>query len=74
VLDKNIEFTLRVIKPYAINVDKIKAVAELEEITLESIKSVHKLQKTVTKVKLIGAGAKDLASKIKDEAVTTSGK
>jgi len=34
----------------------------------------HKLQKTVTKVKLIGAGAKDLASKIKDEAVTTSGK
>jgi len=69
-----IGFTSRVIKPYAINVDKIKAVAELEEITLESIKSVHKLQKTVTKVKLIGAGAKDLASKIKDEAVTTSGK
>jgi len=74
VLDKKIGFTSRVIKPYAINVDKIKAVAELEEITLESIKSVHKLQKTVTKVKLIGAGAKDLASKIKDEAVTTSGK
>jgi large subunit ribosomal protein L15 len=69
-----IGFTSRVIKPYAINVDKIKAVAELEEITLESIKSVHKLKKTVTKVKLIGAGAKDLASKIKDEAVTTSGK
>jgi len=69
-----IGFTSRVIKPYAINVEKIKAVAELEEITLESIKSVHKLKKTVTKVKLIGAGAKDLASKIKDEAVTTSGK
>ncbi len=69
-----IGFTSRVVKPYAINVDKIKAVAELEEITLESIKSVHKLKKTVTKVKLIGTGAKDLVSKIKDEAVTTSGK
>ncbi len=69
-----IGFTSRVVKPYAINVDKIKVVAELEEITLENIKSVHKLKKTVTKVKLIGAGAKDLVSKIKDEAVTTSGK
>jgi len=69
-----IGFSSRVIKPYAINVDKIKAIAELDEITLESIKSVHKLQKTITKVKLIGSKAKDLASKIKDEAVTTSGK
>ncbi len=69
-----IGFTSRVVKPYDINVDKIKVVAELEEITLENIKSVHKLKKTVTKVKLIGAGAKDLVSKIKDEAVTTSGK
>jgi len=68
-----IGFTSRVVKPYSINVDKNKAVAELAEITLESIKSVYKLQKTVTKVKLIGTGAKDLASKIKDEAVTTSG-
>ncbi|MBU1669213.1 50S ribosomal protein L15 [bacterium] len=69
-----IGFTSRVIKPYSINVDKNKAVTELAEITLESIKSVYKLQKTVTKVKLIGIGAKELASKIKDEAVTTSGK
>jgi large subunit ribosomal protein L15 len=69
-----IGFTSRAIKPYAINVEKIKAIAELEEITIENIKAVHRLQKTVTKVKLIGAGAKDLASKIKDEAVTTSGK
>jgi large subunit ribosomal protein L15 len=69
-----IGFKSRVIKPYAINVDKIKAVAELEEITLESIKSVHKIKKSVTKVKLIGSKAKELASKIKDEAVTTSGK
>jgi large subunit ribosomal protein L15 len=69
-----IGFTSKVEKPYVINVEKIKAIAELSEITLESIKSVHKLQKTVTRVKLIGASAKDLASKIKDEAVTTSGK
>jgi len=69
-----IGFTSKIEKPYVINVEKIKAVANLEEITLESIKSVHKLGKSVTKVKLIGATARDLASKIKDEAVTTSGK
>jgi len=67
-------FISKVEKPYVINVERIKAIAELSEITLESIKSVHKLQKSVTRVKLIGASAKDLASKIKDEAVTTSGK
>ena len=69
-----IGFTSKVEKPYVINVEKIKAIAELSEITLESIGSVHKLQKTVTRVKLIGSSAKDLASKIKDESVTTSGK
>ena len=69
-----IGFTSTIEKPYVINVEKIKAIAELSEITLETIKSVHKLQKNVTKVKLIGASAKDLASKIKDDAVTTSGK
>ncbi|MBL0721184.1 MAG: 50S ribosomal protein L15 [Sulfurovum sp.] len=68
-----IGFTSRVEKPYVINIEKIKSIAELDDITLESIKSVHKLGKTVTRVKLIGASAKDLASKIKDEAVTTSG-
>lgn len=69
-----IGFFSRVSKPYSINVDKVKQVANLEEITMESIKAVYKLSKTVTKVKLIGAGAKDLASKIKDENVTTTGK
>lgn len=69
-----IGFTSRVVKPYVINVEKIKAVAELDEITLESIKGVHKLGKNVTRVKLIGSGAKDLAAKIKDDAVTTSRK
>jgi len=69
-----IGFTSRVEKPYVINIARIKAVAELDEITLETIRSVHKMGKNVTRVKLIGAGAKDLASKIKDDAVTTSGK
>ncbi len=66
-------FFSRVAKPYSINIDKVKQVANLEEITLESIKAVYKLSKSVTKVKLIGAGAKDLAAKIKDENVTTTG-
>jgi len=69
-----IGFTSRVEKPYVINVEKIKAVAELDEITLETIRSVHKIGKNVTRVKLIGASAKTLADKIKDDAVTTSGK
>ncbi|MBN2815081.1 MAG: 50S ribosomal protein L15 [Campylobacterales bacterium] len=68
-----IGFASRVVKPYVINVTKIKAVAELAEITIESIHSVHKMSTSVTKVKLVGATAKDLASKIKDENVTTTG-
>ncbi|KAB7885110.1 50S ribosomal protein L15 [Poseidonibacter ostreae] len=67
-------FFSRVAKPYSINVDKIKQVAALEDITVESIKSVYKLSKSVVKVKLVGSTAKDLASKIKDENVTTTGK
>ncbi len=67
-------FLSRVEKPYVINVERISSIAQLEEITLESIKSVHKLGKDVKRVKLIGASAKELAPKIKDEAVTTSGK
>ena len=68
-----IGFFSRVAKPYSINVDKIKQVATLEEITIDSIKAVYKLSRSVTKVKLIGTAAKDLASKIKDENVTTTG-
>ena len=66
-------FTSRVVKPYSINVDKVKQVAALEEITLESIKSVYKLSKSVVNVKLIGASAKALSAKIKDENITTTG-
>jgi large subunit ribosomal protein L15 len=66
-------FFSRVTKPYSINVDKVVKVANLEEITMESIRSVYKLSKEVTKVKLIGSTAKEMASKIKDENVTTTG-
>ncbi len=69
-----IGFTSRVIKPYVINVEKITKVAELEEITFESIKSVHKVADSVKAIKLVGKSAKDLASKIKDENITTTGK
>jgi len=68
-----IGFHSKIVKPYVINVEKIKAVAELEEITMESIRSVHKVASSVAKIKLVGASAKDLASKIKDENVTTTG-
>ena len=66
-------FFSRVVKPYSINVDKVVKVANLEEITMESIRSVYKLSKEISKVKLIGSTAKEMASKIKDENVTTTG-
>lgn len=66
-------FISRVVKPYVINVESIKAIANLSEITFETIKSVHKISSYVSRIKLIGAGAKNLASKIKDERITTSG-
>lgn len=67
-------FNSRAQKPYEINVEKVKAVATLSEITLSSLKEVYKLPKSVSKVKLIGKSAKDLASKIKDENISFSGK
>lgn len=66
-------FSSKVLKPYVINVEKITAIKELSEITLASIASVHKISKSVTKIKLIGTSAKDLASKIKDSSVSVSG-
>jgi large subunit ribosomal protein L15 len=67
-------FTTKIVKPYVININKLTKVAQLEEITLESIKEIHKIQNSVTKVKLIGNGASDLKVKIKDERIITSGK
>lgn len=66
-------FTSKFEKPYVINVDKIEAIKDLSEITIESIKSVHKISNSVKKIKLIGVGAKALVSKIKDENVKSSG-
>lgn len=67
-------FTSRVVKPYIINVERVTAVAALEEITMDSIRSVHKISNSELRVKLIGAGAKELASKIKDDNITFTGK
>ena len=66
-------FSSRVEKAYEINVEKIQAIKELSEISLESIKEVHNFPKAVKKIKLIGKSAKDLASKIKDENISFSG-
>ncbi len=65
-------FTSRREKPQAINVDKFTAIAELEEITIENLSKIVKIK--ATKVKLIGAKAKELKDKIKDANITTSGK
>ena len=65
-------FKSRRVKPHAINVDKITAIKELEEITIENISKIVKLRSN--KVKLIGSSAKELKDKIKDANITTSGK
>jgi len=66
-------FVSKVEKPYVINIDKNRAVFALDEITIENIRSVHKIAKTVTKIKLIGISLKDISSKIKDENILISG-
>ena len=68
-----IGFNSRVEKPYVINVDKMKKIAELDEITMDSIRSVHKMAKSIKKVKLIGSSVKDIIGKIKDENIKYSG-
>jgi len=65
-------FKSRIEKPQAINVDKITAIADLEEITIENLSKIVKIKSK--KVKLIGAKAKELKDKIKDANITTSGK
>jgi large subunit ribosomal protein L15 len=67
-----IGFKSRVVKPQAINVDKISAIAELDEITIETLSKVVKIKSN--RVKLIGTKAKELKDKIKDSNITTSGK
>ncbi len=67
-------FNSRVEKPYVINVERVPAIAELTEITMETLLTVHSIKGKHKRVKLIGKGAKELAEKIKDEHITTSGK
>lgn len=67
-------FTSKVEKPYIINVEKITSIKELSEITMDSIRGVHKMKSSITKVKLIGISAKDLVSKIKDDNIITTGR
>lgn len=66
-------FKSRVVKPYVINVDKNTKLSSLSEITKDSIRGVYKFPLNTAKIKLIGKGAKDLASKIKDDSVSVSG-
>jgi len=68
-----IGFNSRVEKPYAINVDKAKKIAALDEITIEAIRGVYKLPKYVVRVKLIGKGVKEIVAKIKDDNISYSG-
>jgi len=67
-------FSSRVVKPLVINVELNKKIEQLDNITVEEISKVIRLQKSVTQVKLIGKCAKDLASKITDKNVTFTGK
>jgi large subunit ribosomal protein L15 len=69
-----IGFSSRVVKPYSLNVDKVKQILELEDITLDSIKKIYKLSKSVVNVKLSGRSTKNIASKIKDDNITYTGK
>lgn len=66
-------FTSRAIKPYAINLDKFEAINNLEEITFDTLRMVHKFPSSIKKIKIIGSKAKDLISKVKDENITVSG-
>jgi large subunit ribosomal protein L15 len=66
-------FTSHKEKPRAISVDRFPAVKELKEITIAALIEAGLAPKSTKKVKLIGAEAKTLAPKIKDEAIAYSG-
>ncbi|CAA6802546.1 MAG: LSU ribosomal protein L15p (L27Ae) [uncultured Campylobacterales bacterium] len=68
-----IGFSSRVVKPQEINVDKVASVSGLDEITMETLRTVVKIKTITTKVKLIGKNAKELQNKIKDENVSFTG-
>ncbi|MFP4485537.1 MAG: 50S ribosomal protein L15 [Campylobacterales bacterium] len=66
-------FTSLKVKPIAINIEKYEKIATLSEITIESLREIVGFSKSVKSVKLIGKDASKLASKIKDEKISTSG-
>lgn len=66
-------FNSHVNKPFVINVEKQKKILELGSITLEELRKIYTIPKYVTKVKLIGASAKNLKSKINDESIVVTG-
>ena len=65
-------FKSKVEKPQAINVDRLSAILELDEITVENLSKIVKIKSR--NIKLIGTKAKELKDKIKDANITTSGK
>jgi large subunit ribosomal protein L15 len=67
-------FKSRRVKPIAISVDRFPAVKDLKEITVVALVEAGFADKKANKIKLIGTAAKELASKIKDENITVSGK
>jgi len=69
-----IGFTSRKVKPLALNVERFPAIKEMKEITLASLVEAGLVSDKCGKVKLIGSSAKDLASNIKDENVSVTGK
>lgn len=66
-------FKSRIEKPFVINADKSNKLNDLSEITIESLKKIYGFSAQIKKIKLIGKKARDFATKIKDENITTSG-
>jgi len=68
-----IGFTSKRVKPVAINVDRVVKINELESISIENLIEANIIKNSVKAVKLIGKGAKNLASKISGQNITYSG-
>ncbi len=66
-------FNSKVVKPFVFNVEKQTKIKNLDSITMETIAEIYRIPKSAKKVKLIGAGARDLKSKINDERVVVTG-
>lgn len=65
-------FTSKVQKPLVLNSDKVKFLATLDTITMESIKANQRIPKRFTKIKIIGKAVQQYANKIKDDNISYS--